>query len=70
MDLVIAPGTKVIWVNDDNVPHTVVSIDHAFRSQALDTDDKFSFTFEKPGKYKYYCSVHPKMVATVVVTPK
>ena len=33
----------------------------------LDTNDKFSFTFTKAGTYPYYCSVHPRMVAKVVV---
>jgi len=38
-----------------------------FKSAGLDTDDSFSFTFTKPGIYKYFCSVHPHMVGTIVV---
>lgn len=38
-----------------------------FKSTALDTDGEFSFVFSKPGTYKYFCSVHPRMVGTVVV---
>ena len=38
-----------------------------FKSAALDTNDKFSFTFDKPGTYKYFCSIHPHMVGTIVV---
>lgn len=60
-------GAKITWVNKDEEPHTVVSTNDAFKSRALDTDEQFSFTFAKPGTYKYFCSVHPKMVATVVV---
>jgi plastocyanin len=69
MALQVAVGTKVTWTNHDDDPHTVVSVDTpvAFKSPPLDTDDSFSFTFTKPGTYKYFCSVHPKMVATVVV---
>ena len=63
----VAVGTTVTWTNNDDVPHTVVSDDMVFRSKALDTDDKFSYTFTKPGTYSYFCSVHPKMVAKVVV---
>jgi plastocyanin len=48
-------------------PHTVVNTDLAFKSKALDTDDTFSFTPTKPGTYHYFCSLHPKMTATVVV---
>jgi plastocyanin len=65
--LTVAPGTTVTWTNNDDVPHTVVSDDKAFKSKALDTDDKFSYTFDKPGTYNYFCSVHPKMTAKVVV---
>jgi plastocyanin len=68
MTLTVAAGTTVTWTNNDDVPHTVVSDDKTtFRSKALDTGDKFSYTFTKPGKYPYFCSVHPKMVAEVVV---
>jgi plastocyanin len=60
-------GTQVHWINRDDIPHTVVSEDKAFKSKALDTDDRFSYTFSKPGTYKYFCSLHPKMTAIIVV---
>jgi plastocyanin len=66
-EITVSPGTTVRWVNQDDVPHTVVSNDKKFKSKALDTDDKFSFTFTDPGTYEYYCSVHPKMTAKVTV---
>ena len=67
--LTVAPGTTVTWTNSDEEPHTVMSADGGltFKSPALDTDDKFSFTFDKPGTYKYFCSIHPHMVGTVIV---
>jgi plastocyanin len=65
--LTVAPGTTVTWVNHDDIPHTVVSTESAFKSKVLDTDEKFSFTFTKAGTYPYFCSIHPKMTATVVV---
>jgi plastocyanin len=65
--ITVPVGAKITWVNKDEEPHTVVSTNDAFKSRALDTDEQFSFTFAKPGTYKYFCSVHPKMVATVVV---
>jgi len=66
--LTIAAGTTVTWTNDDDVPHTVVSDDKTtFKSSALDTGDHFSYTFNKSGKYSYFCSVHPRMTAEVVV---
>jgi plastocyanin len=63
----VAVGTTVIWANRDDIPHTVVSDDKGFKSKVLDTDDKFSYTFSKPGTYSYFCSVHPKMTGKVVV---
>jgi plastocyanin len=65
--LTVALGTTVTWVNHDDIPHTVVSTDSVFKSKVLDTDEKFSFTFTKAGSYPYFCSIHPKMTATVVV---
>jgi plastocyanin len=67
MTLTVRPGTTVTWVNDDDIPHTVVAKDLSFRSKALDTGDRFSFTFAKPGQFVYFCSLHPRMTATVVV---
>jgi plastocyanin len=67
--ITVAPGTKVTWTNRDDDPHTVVSADEprVFKSGALDTDDSFSFTFDKPGTYRYFCSIHPHMTGAVVV---
>jgi len=67
-DVTVAVGTRVTWVNHDDIPHTVVSEDlTTFRSKPLDTDETFSFTFDKAGTYKYFCSIHPKMTAQIVV---
>jgi 3',5'-cyclic-AMP phosphodiesterase len=63
----VAAGTTVTWVNHDDVPHTIVSTDRAFKSPVLDTDQRFSYRFEAPGTYKYFCSLHPKMTGQVVV---
>jgi plastocyanin len=66
-DPTVTPGTTVIWTNHDDIPHTVTSTEGVFKSHALDTDDSFSFTFEKAGSYRYFCSLHPRMVGTVTV---
>jgi plastocyanin len=67
MMLSVAAGTTVTWKNLDGEPHTVVSTDGLFRSPALDQNDSYAFTFVKAGTYKYICSIHPKMVATITV---
>jgi plastocyanin len=67
-EITVSKGTTVEWVNRDDIPHTVVSDDKTtFKSKPLDTDDKFSYTFSKEGSYTYFCSIHPKMTAKVVV---
>jgi plastocyanin len=65
--ITVAVGTTVTWTNRDDIPHTVVSDDKIFKSKVLDTDEKFSYTFTKPGTYPYFCSVHPKMTGKVIV---
>jgi plastocyanin len=61
-------GTTVTWVNEDDIPHTVVADDKTtFKSKVMDTGDRFSFTFTKAGDYGYFCSVHPHMTGKVVV---
>jgi plastocyanin len=66
--ITIPAGSTVTWTNNDDVPHVVSSDDNKmFKSKALDTDDRFSFTFTKPGTYNYYCAIHPKMTAKIVV---
>jgi plastocyanin len=65
--LTVKVGATVTWINEDDSPHTVVASAHAFKSKALDTDDKFSFTFTAPGSYEYFCSLHPHMKAMVTV---
>ncbi len=67
-DLVVAVGSKVTWVNDDQVPHTIVETNKVFHSAALDTQDNFSYTFTSPGTYQYFCTLHPQMIGTVIVT--
>jgi plastocyanin len=66
-DLSIPVGTKVTWVNDDQVPHTVMETHKAFHSAALDTDDSFTYQFDNAGTFEYFCALHPQMVARIVV---
>ena len=65
--LVVKAGTTITWINEDDIPHTVASSTKLFKSKALDTNDKFSFTFITPGSYEYLCSLHPHMTGAVVV---
>ena len=66
-ELTVAVGTTVKWVNHDDIPHSVVDKNKAFRSKALDTDDAYSFTFASAGTFDYFCGLHPHMVAKIIV---
>ncbi|HYL81988.1 MAG TPA: cupredoxin family copper-binding protein, partial [Candidatus Acidoferrum sp.] len=65
--LTVPKGTTVTWVNQDDMVHTVTSAAQAFSSASLETDDTFSYTFTTPGTYTYFCRLHPRMTATVIV---
>jgi plastocyanin len=66
--ITVKAGEKVTWINRDEEPHTVVSLEKQFKkSTALDTDQEFTITAGAPGTYTYFCSVHPKMTGTIVV---
>ncbi len=63
----VSPGTKVVWTNDDSVPHTVTSDAGTFSSQTLDRGAKFEFVFNDKGTFFYHCAIHPSMKATIIV---
>ena len=66
--LTVKSGEKITWINRDEEPHTVVSVEKQFKkSTALDTDQEFTVTAGAPGTYTYFCSVHPKMTGTIVL---
>lgn len=67
--ITVKAGTQVIWINHDDIPHTVDSTEGKFKSAALDTDDKFQFLFTQPGEYSFYCRMHPKMTGKIIVQP-
>ena len=69
MTVTVTAGTKVTWINRDEVPHTVHEKNKLFTSAALDTGDSYSYIFTQPGTYEYFCSLHPQMVAKVIVVP-
>ncbi len=65
--LKVKAGTTIHWTNHDDLPHNVVAEDKTFRSKVMDTDEQFSFTFDKPGTYSYFCGLHPRMKGTITV---
>lgn len=69
-EITITPGTKVVWTNHDETPHTVTGNDKSFASKGMDTDDKFEHTFFSEGDFSYICTVHPFMTGVVHVHKK
>src|SRR5947208_5948390 len=66
--ITVKSGEKITWINRDEEPHTIVSVEKQFKkSSALDTDQEFTIAAGPPGTYTYYCSVHPKMTGSIVV---
>jgi amicyanin len=66
--LTVKAGTTVTWTNKDDIPHGIAATGNAFaRSNAMDTDNSYSFTFTTPGTYQYFCYIHPHMTGTIVV---
>jgi plastocyanin len=66
--LTVKAGTKVVWINNDDVPHLIVSTQNKFRqSEVLDTNQRFAVTLTRPGTYDYFCSLHPMMQGKIIV---
>ena len=65
--LTVKTGSKITWINRDDVPHTVNENDKLFKSSTMDTDDQFSYTFNSPGTFSYFCALHPKMTGQIIV---
>lgn len=70
--VMVKVGTTVTWTNSDIARHSIVSDDpqsqFAPHGDLINQDGKYTFTFTKPGTYKYHCEPHPYMHGTVVVT--
>ena len=59
-EIIISPGTTIVWVNNDSVPHKPVAYDRIFYSSRLEPGDKYSFTFTNAGEHRYFDAVFPK----------
>jgi plastocyanin len=65
--LIVDKGAEVTWTNRDDIPHSIVVPDLQQHSKPLDTDQAYSFRFDKSGSYNYICGLHPFMKGTIVV---
>ena len=73
LNLEVGAGTTVVWINDDNIQHTIVSQDEKgnviplFNSKALKTGERFAYKFNEEGIYHYFCTIHPWRVGVVTI---
>ena len=69
--VVVKPGTKVTWTNDDTNIHDVKDTSPLATpvSPEMSKGDTFSITYAEPGNYSYICAIHPYMIGTVEVVP-
>ncbi len=65
--ITIQAGETVTVTNDDSVTHTWTSRDGEFSSGSLNVGESFQFTFETPGVYEFFCSIHPAMTGSLTV---
>jgi plastocyanin len=65
--VVVKKGATVTWNFQDGMPHTVTAVDGGFDSGRLSAGGRFSHTFDQPGTFAYYCTLHPSMRGEVVV---
>lgn len=65
-------GQKVTWTNEDSSPHNVTYVSGPrFTSSrpVMRPGTDFSLRLTEPGTIHYFCSIHPWMRATIVVSP-
>ena len=65
--ITVTAGTMVTWTNNDNMTHTVTADDNSFDSGNLTSGSNYSRTFSVAGTYPYHCTIHPNMIAKVIV---
>jgi plastocyanin len=63
----VAVGDTVTVTNNDTVGHTWTAQDGEFDSGTIAGGDSFEFTFETPGEFDYFCSIHPQMTGSIAV---
>ena len=73
-NLTVKAGATVTWVNKDTIAHTVTSTSVPSGAATFDSGNilfgfSYSVKFTQPGTYHYYCSIHPSMTGTIIVTP-
>jgi plastocyanin len=67
--LTVTAGSTVTWVNNGSTAITVTSPDGLFDSESIAAGGSFSYTFDTPGTFRYFCVPYPHMKGVITVTP-
>jgi plastocyanin len=67
-ELIVKDSVGIIWVNQDNVPHTVTSLKddgQSFDSSIIMGNANYTLLLSdlKEKEYEYFCTIHPYMTA-------
>ncbi len=74
--LQVGVGDSVTWANNYKQPHMISTFkkvkganvqNGVLDSPMLKTGESFTYKFEKPGTYEYFCPIHVFMLGKVVV---
>lgn len=66
-EITVERGATVTWTNMDNATHTVTANDNSFNSGSLTNGNTYARRFDQAGTFTYRCTVHPRMMGTVIV---
>jgi plastocyanin len=72
--ITVKVGDVLGWQNDDSAAHTATLDDGSCDTGAIGSgsagDRTFAFGADAAGKtFSYHCAIHPRMTATIVVSP-
>lgn len=66
-ELTIQAGATITWVNRDGAPHDATDEGGGWGTGTLNQGDRATLTFDSPGTYRYLCTIHPNMRASLTV---
>jgi plastocyanin len=66
-ELTVSVEAEVRWVNTDGAAHTASADGGQWDSGTIGSGDTFSYTPVEPGRFAYFCTIHPQMTGTLIV---
>lgn len=73
-EITIAPGTTVLWINEDPAGHNTAfvaenlpDLDQDLAGPIVGQGERYAVRFNEAGQYDYYCTPHPFMKGAVIV---